>query len=76
MQPSPGRTAIYRELNEILIDQVPVMAGLTRNSPYVWHNNVVYCPSRNPHGSLLKYALVYDPATDPSGTAPGSDGNE
>ena len=76
MQPSPGRTAIYRELNEILIDQVPVLAGLTRNSPYVWHNNVVYYPSRNPHGSLLKYALVYDPATDPSGTAPGSDGNE
>ena len=61
MQPGPERTAVYRELNKIIIDQVPSICGLTRNSPYIWHKNVVYYPSRNPHGSLLKYAYVFDP---------------
>jgi len=61
MQPGPLRTDVYRELNEIIIDEAPSICGLSRNSPYIWHKNVVYYPSRSPHGSLLKYAYVFDP---------------
>jgi oligopeptide transport system substrate-binding protein len=60
MQPGPERTEIYKKLNQIIIDEVPAVCGLSRNSPFIWHKNVVFFPSRNPHGSLLKYALVFD----------------
>ena len=60
MQPSAERTEIYRELNQIVIDKVPAICGLARNTPFLWHKNVVFYPSRNPHGSLLKYAYVFD----------------
>ena len=60
MQPGPERTEIYRQLNQMVIDEIPAICGLSRNSPFIWHKNVVFFPSRNPHGSLLKYALVFD----------------
>ncbi len=60
MQPGPERTGIYRRLNEIIVEQVPAVCGLSRNSPFLWHKNVVFYPSRSPHGSLLKYAYVFD----------------
>jgi oligopeptide transport system substrate-binding protein len=63
MQPGPERTEIYRRLNRIIIDQVPAICGLSRNSPVLWHKNVVFLPSRNPHGSLLKYAYVFADST-------------
>lgn len=58
MLPGPERTKIYRQLNEMLVDQVPAILGLSRTTPNLWHKNVVYFPSKNPHGSLLKYAYV------------------
>lgn len=60
MQPGPERTKIYRRLNRIILEQVPAVCGLARNSPYIWYKNVVFYPSRSPHGSLLKYAYVFD----------------
>jgi ABC-type transport system substrate-binding protein len=68
MQPGPERTSIYRRLNAIILDQVPSICGLARNSPYIWHRNVVFYPSRNPHGSLFQYALVLpdNPADQPT----------
>lgn len=60
MQPGPERTEIYRKLNQIIIDQVPAACGLSPKDPFIWHKNVVFLPSRNPHGSLLKYAYVFD----------------
>ena len=64
MQPGPERTTIYKKLNQIIIDDVPAVCGLSRNSPFVWHKHVVFFPSRNPHGSLLKYAFVFDDSED------------
>ena len=64
MQPGSERTEIYRKLNQIIIDDVPAVCGLSRNSPFIWHKNVVFLPSRNPHGSLFKYALVFDDPDD------------
>jgi oligopeptide transport system substrate-binding protein len=60
MQPGPERSELYRKMNRMLIEDVPVISGLTRNSPYIWHKNVVFYHSRSPHGSLLKYAYVFD----------------
>ena len=62
MQPGPERTRIYRRLNEIILEQVPGICGLARNSPVLWHKNVIFFPSRSPHGSLLQYACVFDHA--------------
>jgi ABC-type oligopeptide transport system substrate-binding subunit len=64
MQPGPERTEIYRQLNKMIVDQVPAICGLSRNTLTVWHKNVVFLPSRNPHGSLLKYAYVFDDSKD------------
>jgi len=64
MQPGPERTEIYRQLNKMIVEQVPAICGLSRNSPTVWHKNVVFLPSRNPHGSLLKYAYVFNDSKD------------
>jgi hypothetical protein len=64
MQPGPERTAIYRRLNRIIVERVPAVCGLARNSPFLWHKNVVFFPSRSPHGSLLKYACVFDEPED------------
>lgn len=58
MQPGPERTALYREMNKIILEDVPTIAGLMRSKPNIWYRNVVYYPSESPHGSLLKYAYV------------------
>lgn len=60
MQPGPERSTLYRQMNRIILEEVPMISGLTRNSPYIWYKNVVFYHSRNPHGSLLKYAYVFD----------------
>ena len=64
MQPGPERTEIYEKLNQIIIDDVPAVCGISRNTPFIWHKNVVFLPSRNPHGSLFKYALVFNESDD------------
>lgn len=58
MLPGPERAALYREMNKIILRDVPTIAGLMRNKPTIWYRNVVYYPSESPHGSLLKYAYV------------------
>lgn len=58
MQPSPERTELYQKMNQIILEDVPTISGMTRNKPYIWYRNVVYYHSDSPHGSLLKYAYV------------------
>ena len=58
MQPGPERTKLYRKMNQIILDDVPAIAGMMRNSPAIWYKNVVFLPSKNPHGSLLKYVYL------------------
>lgn len=58
MQPGPERTKLYREMNQLILRDVPTIAGMMRNSPAIWYKNLVYYPSKSPHGSLLKYAYV------------------
>jgi oligopeptide transport system substrate-binding protein len=52
MQPSPERTAIYRRMNEILIDDCVTISGLSRTRIPVWHRDVIMFPSGNMVGGF------------------------
>ena len=59
MLPSPERTAVYRRMNKILIDDCVVISGLSRTRIYLWHKNVIAIPDREIlGGEFLKYVDV------------------
>jgi ABC-type transport system substrate-binding protein len=59
MLPSPERTALYRRMNQILIDDCVGMTGLARNRIYLWHKNIVAMPDREIVGGyFLRYVDV------------------
>jgi ABC-type transport system substrate-binding protein len=61
MLPSPERTAIYRRMNRLLIDDCVAVAGLSRTRIHLWHRNVVALPDREIVGGFfLKYVDVLD----------------
>jgi len=62
MLPSPERTAIYRRMNEILIDDCVAITGLSRTRIYLWHRDVVAIPDRAITGGFfLRYVDVLMP---------------
>jgi ABC-type transport system substrate-binding protein len=62
MLPSPERTAIYRRMNQMVIDDCVAISGLSRNRIYLWHKNVVTVPDREIVGGFsLRYADVLPP---------------
>jgi ABC-type transport system substrate-binding protein len=61
MLPSPERTAIYRRMNRILVDDCVAVTGLSRTRIHVWHRDVVALPDREIVGGFfLKYVDVLD----------------
>ncbi len=67
MQPGPERTAIYREMNTMLVDDCVAMMGLARTNLLMWHKNVVAYPDRNIVGGFfLRYVDVLTPAVEPN----------
>jgi oligopeptide transport system substrate-binding protein len=59
MLPSPERTAIYRRMNQLLLDDCIGMTGLSRTVIQLWHRNVVAMPDRDiAAGYFLKYVDV------------------
>lgn len=67
MLASPERTAIYRRMNQMVIDDCVAMTGLSRTRIYLWHKNVIAVPDREIVGGFfLKYVDVL-PATQPEG---------
>jgi oligopeptide transport system substrate-binding protein len=59
MLPSPERTALYRRMNRILIDDCAVMTGLSRVQVLLWHKDVVALPDRGILGGFfLRYVDV------------------
>jgi oligopeptide transport system substrate-binding protein len=46
MLPSPERTAIYRHMNRLLLDDCVGMTGISRTRIMLWHKNVVAFPDR------------------------------
>jgi len=59
MLPGPERTAIYRRMNEILLQDCVGMTGLSRTRTYLWHKNVVGLPDREITGGFwIKFVDV------------------
>jgi ABC-type transport system substrate-binding protein len=64
MLASPERTAIYRRMNQMVIDDCVAITGLSRTRIYLWHKNVIAVPDREIVGGFfLKYVDVL-PATE------------
>jgi len=56
MPPSAERTAIYRRMNQILIDDCVAITGIARTRILLWHNDVIAWPDREITGGyFLKY---------------------
>ncbi len=59
MLPSPERTALYRRMNQLVIDDCVAITGLARTRVYLWHRNVIAIPDREIVGGFfLKYVDV------------------
>lgn len=59
MQPSPERTALYRRMNQMLIDDCVVNSGISRRSIALWHRNVIAYPDVGFFGGrFLKYVDI------------------
>lgn len=62
MAEGPERTAIFREMNQMLIDDCAVIAGMARTQLLMWHEDVIYFPDRNIVGGFsLKYVSLGAP---------------
>ncbi len=59
MQPSPERTVIYQQMNQMVIDDCVVISGLARNKINLWHKNVITFPDREIVGGFhLRYVDI------------------
>ena len=59
MLPSPERTELYQQMNQIVIDDCVVISGLSRNKIHLWHKNVITFPDREILGGFhLKYVDI------------------
>ncbi|WP_099018149.1 ABC transporter substrate-binding protein [Marinicella litoralis] len=59
MLPSPQRTALYRQMNQMVIDDCVVISGLARNKINLWHKNVITFPDREIVGGFhLRYVDI------------------
>ncbi|MEO0974488.1 MAG: ABC transporter substrate-binding protein, partial [Pseudomonadota bacterium] len=61
LAPGPERTRIVREMNQLLIDDCAVIAGLARTRLLMWHNTVILYPDRNTVGGYaMKFVALVD----------------
>lgn len=61
MLPSPERTAIYRRMNQMLIDDCVTISGLARTRIYLWHKDVIAMPDREIVGGFyLRFVDTVD----------------
>lgn len=51
--PSEERTTMYRELNQMVIDDCVVLSGLSRNKIHLWHHDVIMFPDRQILGGFF-----------------------
>lgn len=58
MQPSPERTKIYQQLNQMLVDDCVGISGFSRTRVRMWHKNAVMWPQRDIMGNYFKYVDV------------------
>ena len=53
MAPSPERTALYRRMNEMLIEDCATISGISRRRLYLLHKNVIAIPDRDTLGGFF-----------------------
>jgi ABC-type transport system substrate-binding protein len=53
MLPSPERTALYRQMNRMLIGDCIAMTGMARTRIYLWHKDVIAMPDREIVGGFF-----------------------
>ena len=53
MLPSHERTAMYRSMNRMLIDDCIAMTGMARTRIYLWHKSVIAMPDREIVGGFF-----------------------
>lgn len=59
MQPSPERTSLYHQMNQMIIDDCVVISGLSRNKIHLWHKNIITFPDREIVGGFhLRYVDI------------------
>ncbi|MEI8631279.1 hypothetical protein P4S72_05570 [Vibrio sp. PP-XX7] len=58
MQPSPERTVIYKQLNQILVDDCVGVGSFSRTRVRLWHKNAVMWPQRDIMGNYFKYVDI------------------
>ncbi|AIV08595.1 hypothetical protein LA59_24720 [Vibrio harveyi] len=58
MQPSAERSAIYQQMNQILIDDCASISGFSRTGVSLWHKNAIMWPERNILGNYFKYVDI------------------
>lgn len=66
MLASPERTAIYRRMNQMVIDDCVAMTGLSRTRIYLWHKNVIAVPDREIVGGFFLKYVDLKPVTGPA----------
>ncbi len=55
MLPSKERTALYKRMNEIVIDDCVTIASYSRTRLHVWHKDVLMYPTESILGNYYKY---------------------
>jgi len=63
MLPSPERTALYRRMNRMVIDDCAAMTGISRTRIYLWHKNVIMVPDREIVGGFFLRYVDVEPVT-------------
>jgi oligopeptide transport system substrate-binding protein len=58
MQPGPERTALFKKLNQIIIDDCVTISAYSRTRVFVWEKNAVIWPQRDIVGNIFKYLDV------------------
>ena len=53
MQPGPERTALYRQMNRIVIDDCVAFTGLSRTRIHLWHKDMIMLPDREMLGGYF-----------------------
>lgn len=62
MQPGPERTALYRAMNRMVIDDCVVISGLSRTRIHLWRKDVIMLPDRETLGGyFIRFVDRVDP---------------
>lgn len=65
MQPGPERTALYRQMNRMVVDDCVTLSGLSRTRIHLWHKDAIMFPDREILGGFfMRFVDLVEPAVD------------